>query len=191
MAKNLAMKRLTKDYNKLKNDPIEHCWVLPFEDNFLSWHFMFELQDYPFEKCQVLCVIMFPSQYPMKAPDIKVLTPTGRFEVNRTICMTNTGYHSDSWSPLWSISNIIIGFISSFNETQHGIGHLTDNDISRKLYSGQSSEYNMECYPKIVTDLFSRGISKSVKEDGTSNTSETTTECDVKRRKLASGDSTR
>lgn len=184
MATQLAVKRLTKDFAKIRKDPIENCWIAPTEDNILLWYFIFELKDKPFKNCQVLCIMDFPKEYPLKAPDIKVLTPTGRFETGRKICMTNTGFHNESWSPLWSLNNLIIGFISSFYEKQTGLGHLMESDAHRMMLSAQSRTYNIDHYPEIVAKLISSDNSRS-EDNGSSDATETKTERDVKRRKLA------
>ena len=157
MSELLAAKRLTKDYSKLMKDPVEHCWVAPNDNDILTWHVMFELQDAPFKGCQVLCILTFPKNYPMKAPDIKVLTPTGRFETDRTICMTNTGYHNECWSPLWSLSSLIVGFISSFYEPQVGLGHLSEPAQVCQKHAVNSKHFNATHYPDIVSNLISRG----------------------------------
>ena len=31
--------------------------------------------------------------------------------INTKICLSNTGYHPESWSPFWNVSNILIGSV--------------------------------------------------------------------------------
>jgi len=44
-----------------------------------------------------------------------MLTPTGRFNVNADICMTNSSHHNHEWNPQWSATSIIVGIISMMN----------------------------------------------------------------------------
>lgn len=37
--------------------------------------------------------IIFPSEYPNKAPKLIFLTPNGRFQVNTEICLSFTNFH--------------------------------------------------------------------------------------------------
>lgn len=46
--------------------------------------------------------ILFPTNFPFKPPDIIFITPNGRFQLNKKICLSFTGYHPESWSN-WSI----------------------------------------------------------------------------------------
>lgn len=40
----------------------------------------------------------------MQAPDILVMTPQGRFEPNRKICIDGlTSFHEGSWRPAWGV----------------------------------------------------------------------------------------
>jgi ubiquitin-conjugating enzyme E2 J2 len=54
----------------------------------------------------------FPQEYPMKPPNLRIMTPSGRFNVNANICLSFTNFHRESWNPTWKIESIIIGLIS-------------------------------------------------------------------------------
>jgi ubiquitin-conjugating enzyme E2 J1 len=41
--------------------------------------------------------LSFPTEYPMKPPSIILLTPNGRFETNKKICLSISGYHPETW----------------------------------------------------------------------------------------------
>jgi ubiquitin-conjugating enzyme E2 J2 len=41
-----------------------------------------------------------------------MLTPSGRFEVNKKICMSYSDFHPELWNPLWGVATIVIGTIS-------------------------------------------------------------------------------
>jgi ubiquitin-protein ligase len=88
--------------------------------------------------------IHFTDQYPFAAPDYYMLTPSGRFEINRKICFSNSGHHSDSWSPIWGINQIIMGIVSFFYErTSVGISHIrTSTTEDRVKKASMSVKYN-------------------------------------------------
>ena len=150
MAGTLAYKRLSRDFKRIQKEPIDHCTVIPDDDDFLIWYFLVELQDSPFEGCQVLAKLLFPKEYPMKAPDVVFLTPTGRFKINAKICMTNSGFHPEEWAPSWSIGSLIVSYISAFYEQQRGIGHLTDDATDRMKFARESRQYNQTYYPELM-----------------------------------------
>lgn len=62
----------------------------------------------------------------MKPPSIILLTPSGRFEVNKKICLSISGHHPESWQPSWSIRTALLAIIG-FMPTQ-GRGALGSLD---------------------------------------------------------------
>ena len=44
--------------------------------------------------------VIFPAEYPFKAPNVVMCTPSGRFEPNAKICMSMTAFHPESWNPV-------------------------------------------------------------------------------------------
>ncbi|KIW33207.1 uncharacterized protein PV07_00076 [Cladophialophora immunda] len=47
--------------------------------------------------------ITLPATYPLKPPNFRFLTPSGRFEVNREICLSISGFHEETWMPAWGV----------------------------------------------------------------------------------------
>ena len=92
--------------------------------------------------------------YPFDPPEFYFLTPNGRFDINKKLCFSNSSYHKEEWSPMWTIKTIILGFLSFFLERKSsGIGHLT-TDLSEKLkYADRSIEFNNTKLKKLI-DLF-------------------------------------
>jgi len=73
-------KRLNSEYRKIMKEPIECILARPDPKNILIWYFsFFNLKDSPYEDGIYLGQINFPEQYPYKPPDIRMLTPSGRF----------------------------------------------------------------------------------------------------------------
>lgn len=75
----------------------------------------------------------------MKPPSIILLTPNGRFEINKKICLSISGHHPESWQPSWSIRTAllaIIGFMPT--ESLGAIGSLDYSAEERKSLAQKS-----------------------------------------------------
>jgi ubiquitin-conjugating enzyme E2 J1 len=66
--------------------------------------------------------IILPPEYPMKPPNVIFMTPNGRFELHKKICLSISGYHPETWRPSWSIRTALLAMIG-FMPT-HGNGAI-------------------------------------------------------------------
>jgi ubiquitin-conjugating enzyme E2 J1 len=58
----------------------------PLESNLFEWHFTIRgPSDSEFERGTYHGKISLPPAYPMQAPDLMILTPNGRWEVNKKV----------------------------------------------------------------------------------------------------------
>ncbi|XP_035650326.2 uncharacterized protein LOC118398761 isoform X6 [Oncorhynchus keta] len=97
-----AVKRLMKEAAELRH-PTEHYHAQPLEDNLFEWHFSVRgPPDSDFDGGVYHGRIVLPPEYPMKPPSIILLTPNGRFEVGKKICLSISGHHPETWQPSWS-----------------------------------------------------------------------------------------
>jgi ubiquitin-conjugating enzyme E2 J1 len=54
--------------------------------------------------------VLLPPTYPLTPPDIQILTPSGRFETQKNICIDGiTSFHTGSWRPIWGIRTAVVG----------------------------------------------------------------------------------
>ncbi|TVY26298.1 Ubiquitin-conjugating enzyme E2 [Lachnellula hyalina] len=60
--------------------------------------------------------IILPSSYPLRPPSFRFLTPSGRFEANREICLSISGHHEETWQPAWGIRTALVA-LRAFMET--------------------------------------------------------------------------
>ena len=98
-----AVRRIMKEIAELNANPSELFVCAALEDNIFEWHFtIFPPADTDFAGGRFHGKIMLPTDYPFKAPDIYFFTPNGRFELNKKICLSVTGYHQETWSPSWN-----------------------------------------------------------------------------------------
>eukprot|EP01134_Creolimax_fragrantissima_P001967 CFRG1967T1 len=110
--KNPSVKRVLKEAKEL-NKPTDMYAAGPLEENIFEWHFTVRgPSETPFEGGIYHGRILLPPEYPMKPPSIIVLTPNGRFEVGKKICLSISAYHPEYWRPSWSIRTVLLAFIS-------------------------------------------------------------------------------
>ncbi|KAJ2766860.1 Ubiquitin-conjugating enzyme E2 6 [Coemansia nantahalensis] len=143
MASKMATKRLTKEYAMMKKSPPEYITAKPMEKNILEWHFIITgPPDTPFEGGQYHGRLVFPREYPFQPPAIQMVTPSGRFEVNKDICTSMSNYHPQSWNPAWSVATIITGLLSMMTSDEETTGGLVSTDATKKQYAAQSHAFN-------------------------------------------------
>ncbi|CAF2496778.1 unnamed protein product [Rotaria sp. Silwood2] len=128
MKSNSAFQRLQSEYRRLMKDPIPYLTAQPLSSNLLEWRFVVRgPNDTPYHGGIYQGKIIFPFEYPFKPPSIYMLTPNGRFQTNKSLCLTITSYHPDSWNPSWSISSILNGFLSFMCDTSPTHGSIQTN----------------------------------------------------------------
>ncbi|KAF7258736.1 hypothetical protein EG68_03157 [Paragonimus skrjabini miyazakii] len=128
--RNPAVKRLLKEAQEL-SEPTELYHAQPLEDNLFEWHFTIRgPEDTEFSGGLYHGRILLPSEYPMRPPNIVLLTPNGRFETHRKICLSISGYHPESWRPSWSIRTALLAIIG-FMPT-HGAGAIGSLDLPKE-----------------------------------------------------------
>lgn len=172
----LCIKRLKNDLKILRKHPLKYVSAQMDDKNVLIWYFLIigpKLYDpgvgidkeCPYGDGHFIGKIMHSPNYPLKPPDFMMLTPNGRFTINKKICMSNTGYHSNEWSPSWTIKAILQGFLSiMLDDTEKGISHIKNDFKSRKKMAEDSKQYNLKNYPKIY-EKFETFIERHSKKD--------------------------
>ncbi|KAJ3049508.1 Ubiquitin-conjugating enzyme E2 J1 [Rhizophlyctis rosea] len=130
-----AMKRLMKELAELQSDPSPEFTAAPLEDNLFEWHFTIRgPAEGGFQGGRYHGRIVFPADYPFKPPDFYFLTQNGRFELNKKICLSITGYHTETWRPAWGIRTALTAIISFFPTKGEGaIGSLDWTEEERKV----------------------------------------------------------
>jgi ubiquitin-conjugating enzyme E2 J2 len=155
----LCIKRITGDLISFEKHNPTFFDVYPNKDNILEINFiMYGRPDTPYYGGRYIGKIIHNPEYPLKAPDYYVLTPNGRFDINKKICLTNSSFHQDEWAPTWNLVSMLEGFDSvwhsNIKEDLIGIGHLRDtpNDIIIEL-KNRSIEYNNHHYYELYNSF--------------------------------------
>ncbi|XP_072558935.1 ubiquitin-conjugating enzyme E2 J1 isoform X3 [Paramormyrops kingsleyae] len=124
-------------------EPTEHYHAQPLEDNLFEWHFSVRgPPDSDFDGGVYHGRIVLPPEYPMKPPSIILLTPNGRFEVGKKICLSISGHHPETWQPSWSIRTALIAIIGFMPTKGEGaIGSLDYTPEERRALAKKSQDF--------------------------------------------------
>jgi ubiquitin-conjugating enzyme E2 J2 len=98
----MCTRRLTKELKALQKDPIQDPRIIvnPNERNLLEMHYVIEgSKGTPFEGGVYHGKLIFPKEYPLKPPAVIMLTPSGRFQPGRRLCLSMSDFHPESWNP--------------------------------------------------------------------------------------------
>lgn len=151
----ITQKRLQNELKLLKKNPLDLIDFFPEESNIFTWYFIVkgpEKTDY--EGGFFIGQILISQNYPKTPVDFKMLTPNGRFEIEKKICLTNSGYHSEEWSPIWNMSTIMLGFLSIMaDDSTSGLNHIKKTPSERKELAKNSFAYNVTKYPHLLKNF--------------------------------------
>ena len=106
---NQGVVRLQKEYKVLAKDfqkqidehsegqiTIDNFITAPDSNNIFEWYFVvFGLKDEPYIGGYYMGKLKFPTDYPWKPPSIMMITESGRFQVNKRICLSISDYHPE------------------------------------------------------------------------------------------------
>ena len=99
-------------------------------------------QDTPYSKGCYHGKVIFPAEYPHAPPAILMMTPSGRLETGKRLCLSMTDFHPESWNPAWSVETILVGLLSFFISDEKGYGSVRSSEEQRKLLAEKSWESN-------------------------------------------------
>jgi ubiquitin-protein ligase len=142
-------KRLSKEIQLYQKDNFifPNLILKPSEDNLGLWYFVvYDLKDTEYDTGIYLGKVILPPKYPFKAPDFQFLTPSGRFEINKKLCTSFTGYHQELYSPSWNIVSMCAGLISFMTDSadlveSKGIGGMSSTTEFKQQTAKDSKNY--------------------------------------------------
>ena len=103
-----VLKRLQREYKRMLDNPTQEYMAYPLEDNSLEWHFtMLGPADSPYSEGCYHGRILIPANYPFAPPDVVLLTPNGRFELEKRICLSISSYHPENWQSTWGVHTVL------------------------------------------------------------------------------------
>jgi ubiquitin-conjugating enzyme E2 J2 len=165
----LTLKRLLADVKILEKDPPEFLDAHPDENNMLIWYFLMRGTD-EYKGGWYLGKIIHDKEYPLKPPDVQMMTPSGRYEINCNICLSFTKFHPDQWSAMWNIRSLLDGMYSNMqndNKEEQGLGYIKETPQKRAEYAKKSIDYNLTHYQTLF-----KSFTRFINIDGTPKTDE-------------------
>eukprot|EP01068_Selenidium_serpulae_P006169 Selendium_serpulae@DN4305_c0_g1_i4.p1 len=86
--------------------------------------------------------LRLPQEFPHKPPAILMVTPNGRFETGKELCMSASSLHLEHWNPMWGLENLVVGFLSFFQEDVPSAGSLKTPPHKTKYLARNSFHFN-------------------------------------------------
>ncbi len=137
-----TIKRLTKELKDMLQDPPSNISAGQVsEDDLFKWKgTIFGPQGSPYQGGVFKLSIVFPANYPFKAPQITFVTPIYHPNISRTgsICLDILG---SEWSPALSISRVLLSISSLLTEPNPDDPMRSD---VANLYVKDREKYNEE-----------------------------------------------
>ncbi|GME57566.1 putative ubiquitin-conjugating enzyme e2 j1 protein [Neofusicoccum parvum] len=154
--KNPTIKRILKEASELANHASADYHAEPLEDNLFEWHFTLRGPPAPSPYADGLYHgrIILPAQYPLRPPSFRFVTPTGRFEVNREICLSISGHHEESWQPAWGIRTALVAIRSFMDTDAKGqVGGIDSTEPARRKMAAESAAFRCAACAKTNADI--------------------------------------
>ncbi|KEF55803.1 ubiquitin-conjugating enzyme E2 J1 [Exophiala aquamarina CBS 119918] len=145
MAPSPTIRRLLKETAELSSpssSPNPAFYAAPVSDADLhDWHFTLlgPPAPSPYAGGMYHGRITLPPTYPLKPPNFRFLTPSGRFEVNREICLSISGFHEETWMPAWGVRTALTA-LRSFMAEQGTAGQVGGLEASKEVRSRLAKE---------------------------------------------------
>lgn len=105
-----------------------------------------------------------------------MMTPNGRFKIQKRLCLSISDFHPDTWNPAWSVSTILVGLLSFMLEDTDTMGSMESSLREKRIWAIDSLLYNLkndtfrEIFPSLSKELFAKlteGQRRRLKEDFT------------------------
>ncbi|KAL8735943.1 MAG: hypothetical protein Q9166_000505 [cf. Caloplaca sp. 2 TL-2023] len=144
--KSPTIKRILKEATELRSNPEATLHAAPLETNLFEWHFTLQgPPSTPYASGIYHGRILLPPTYPLRPPSFRFLTPSGRFEVNREICLSISGHHEETWQPAWGIRTALWA-LRAFMEggAQGQVGGMEMGEDERKRLAAESRRWRCQ-----------------------------------------------
>ena len=142
-----AAKRLMREHKQMHDHPDEDfvCHWDELNNNILTWHFCFKgATNTVYEGGIYMGMLIYPSSYPFKPPEVRMITPNGRMKLNSALCLSVSSFHPESWSPGWTMRSVIMGLVSFISDetNPHTLGAIVETDETRRRLARESHAWN-------------------------------------------------
>lgn len=144
--KSPTIKRILKEATELSSHPDPTLHAAPLESNLFEWHFTLQgPPSTPYGEGAYHGRIILPPTYPLRPPSFRFLTPSGRFEVNREICLSISGHHEETWQPAWGIRTALWALRAFMEGDAKGqVGGMEMPEKERRRLAGESKTWRCQ-----------------------------------------------
>ncbi|KAI9801602.1 MAG: hypothetical protein M1825_003281 [Sarcosagium campestre] len=138
--KSPTIKRILREASELSSSPSADYLAQPLDSNLFEWHFTVRGPPCsPYAKGIYHGRIILPPTYPLRPPSFRFMTPSGRFETNREICLSISGHHEETWQPAWGIRTALVALRAFMAGDAKGqLGGLECENAARELFAKES-----------------------------------------------------
>lgn len=156
-----SVRRIHAELKEIASSPSRHWIAAPAADDLFEWQFALRgPRDSDFEGGIFTGRLVLPVNYPLAPPSIMLLTPNGRWEVGKKICLSNSNYHPELWQPAWGIRTMVEALRSHMPLPGDGaIGALDWPSDLRKQLARESLDFvcvggrkNRELLPELTPE---------------------------------------
>ncbi|KAI9793917.1 MAG: hypothetical protein M1816_007169 [Peltula sp. TS41687] len=141
-SKSPTIKRILREASELSTNHNTNTdfRASPLDSNLFEWHFTLRgPPSSPYADGLYHGRIVLPTTYPLRPPSFRFLTPSGRFETNREICLSISGHHEETWQPAWGIRTALVALRSFMAQDAKGqVGGLECEEGARRRLARES-----------------------------------------------------
>jgi ubiquitin-conjugating enzyme E2 J2 len=135
----VARRRLLVEEKAMKASPPDFITAAPDPQNILEWYYCLQgPPGTPYEGGLYMGKVVFPGNYPFAPPAILMITPNGRFEVKKPLCLSISNYHPESWNPVWTIHTILLGLLAFMVGRDATKGSIEASEGDRRKFAVES-----------------------------------------------------
>jgi ubiquitin-conjugating enzyme E2 J1 len=132
-----------REASELAGSPSPDFHAAPLDTDLFEWHFT--LRGPPstaYSSGLYHGRILLPPTYPLRPPSFRFLTPSGRFEVNREICLSISGHHEETWQPAWGLRTALVALRAFMGGEARGqVGGMEAGEELRERLARESKNW--------------------------------------------------
>ncbi|KAJ1506291.1 Ubiquitin-conjugating enzyme E2 J1 [Coelomomyces lativittatus] len=138
-----SVRRILKELSDLNSEESSDYKIHLVDDQLFELHFTIRgPPDTPYVNGLYHGKLILPHDYPFRPPEIVFLTPSGRFEINKKICLSVTNFHPETWQPAWGLRTFMIGITSFMTvESADSIGSMQWTSEERQAAAVSSKSW--------------------------------------------------
>jgi len=143
-----ACRRIQRELALYRSSPAEFIPSLYVDENNM-YRVYFRIMgpaDSEYAGGEYVGVLILDADYPMSPPEIRMLTPSGRFYVDKPICTSFTNFHPESWCPTYTFSTILASFLSYMLDDCRAsliaVGSVSTTTEEKRMLASESQAYN-------------------------------------------------